>query len=138
MTESQKTVVFGIHAVESIIQSSADSVDLLIIERGKNNQRIQSILKLANSSGVLIEYKARGYLDATSGFGNHQGVLTLVKQNLSSKSSVNFDDFIQQACDSSIILILDQIQDPHNLGACLRTAESVGVSAVILPKDRSC
>lgn len=137
MVRSNVNQIVGFHAIESALRQPDHQIETLCLVTRKLSQRQQDLVKLAAEAGVAVQYYDRSELDRLSGTEQHQGVVAILKQaQIKSKSTV--EDLIQSASDQSLVLILDQIQDPHNLGACLRTAECVGVEAVILPKDGAC
>jgi len=103
----------------------------------KSGRAISEILELAKNAQVTVQYVANKTLDKLSHQANHQGVvirrkITTMDSNVDLASVLEMDDG-----GKALFLVLDGVQDPHNLGACLRTADAVGVRAVILPKDRA-
>ncbi|MGK0499095.1 MAG: 23S rRNA (guanosine2251-2'-O)-methyltransferase [Oceanicoccus sp.] len=127
--------VFGIHAVEALLQSQSNRIDELWLQQGRNDQRIKDIQRHANQLGIKCRVVSREELDEQSE-GNHQGVMAKAKpaQTLRDRDLKELLDSIEH---QPLLLILDGITDPHNLGACLRTADAAGVDAVIAPKDNS-
>lgn len=127
--------IFGLHAVQAVLKTSADKVRLLKVLRGREDQRLQKILGMAERLGLSVERVSRSDLDALAD-GSHQGIAALCDD-----AEVQDENFLYQLLDRSqetpFLLILDGITDPHNLGACLRSADAVGVQAVIVPKDNS-
>ncbi len=134
-------VVFGFHAVEAAIRRTPSQVLEIRVEREKSGQRIENIHALAMKIGVPIRLRDRRELSQLTRqgnqSGNHQGVVAFIRR-VHSPAGVTLDEMMSRQAEQSLILALDQIQDPHNLGACLRTAECAGVDAVILPKDGAC
>ena len=132
--ESDSNTVFGIHAVEALLTRSPERITQLLVQQGKLNSRIKHILRLANKTKVTPEQVEAKRLDQIAG-GNHQGVVAYVV------SRVEFDEHdlipFLKAIDLPLVLVLDGVTDPHNLGACLRTADAAGAHAVIVPKDNS-
>ena len=126
---------FGLHAVQSLLKTQPDRIQSLIVLRGRTDQRIQKVLASAKKMGISIQLEERKKLDALVE-GNHQGLVALVSQG---KTFIEKDlDGIIEGCDGEpFILILDGVTDPHNLGACLRSADAAGVNAVVIPKDNS-
>jgi len=133
--KENKLVIFGVHAVESAMRADYVEIEELFFQSKKVNKKIQFIQNVAKDSKIATNFKSRKDLDILSDFGNHQGIVALAKKL---KQNTSLKDLLQSVSESSLILILDQIQDPHNLGACLRTAECAGVDAILLPKDGSC
>jgi len=109
------------------------------VERTRSDQRIRLLLDIANQHGIEVRSANRETMDEATGGARHQGVIALVRLVKPRKQEELFDllDQLVKIGKLPLLLILDQIQDPHNLGACLRSAEGAGVNAVILPKDSS-
>jgi len=136
-------IIFGIHAVKSALNYCSDGggddaespVSVLFVDRGRKDNRISSIVELAKRKSVKITFVQRKKLDELT-TGNHQGVIAQSKAP-KVKSESFLDDLLQKLEVPPFLLILDGVQDPHNLGACLRTADAAGVHAIIVPKDRS-
>ena len=134
-------VVFGFHAVEAMINRNSDRILEVQVEQGKSGQRVDTVRALAMKTGVPIRLQGRQELNQLTRQGNrpgnHQGVVALIRR-VDSLPGVTLEEILSRQTEHSLILALDQIQDPHNLGACLRTAECAGVDAVILPRDGAC
>ena len=131
-------IIFGFHTVEAYLTSSTDAVLKVYINNTRKDKRINNTINLCKQHNLTIEYVDHKKLDSLSQDGNHQGVVaevtTATKPIFSSikellKELPNKED--------SIIIALDGITDPHNLGAIIRSAECFGVDAIILPKDNS-
>lgn len=127
--------VYGLHAVQSLLKSAPQRVSSLWVLRGRNDQRLQKILQMAHSSQIEVVFKARQELDAVCD-GIHQGVLALAKPGQAHDEKFLLDMLAELEGDP-LLLVLDGVTDPHNLGACLRTADASGAHAVIVPKDNS-
>lgn len=134
-------IIFGIHAVKSALNYCSDKgddeslVSMLYVDRGRKDNRINALLELAKKKSVPVTFVQRKKLDELSS-GNHQGVIAQSKAP-KVKTESFLDELLQKLHVPPFLLILDGVQDPHNLGACLRTADAVGVHAIIVPKDRS-
>ena len=130
------TTVTGIHAVEAVLKNAADSVEAIYFRQGRLNHRLESIHSLAKSRHIHIELVDEKVLDQLAESSRHQGV---VAQYRASKQYNENDLFtLLEGLDKpAFLLILDGVTDPHNLGACLRTADAVGVDAVITPRDQA-
>jgi 23S rRNA (guanosine2251-2'-O)-methyltransferase len=128
--------VFGLHAVTSLLQRNPARVSLLLALESRDDARMQKVLALAETANVPIRRVARRELDELVSGVSHQGVVaeTGGMPGLGEKELL---DFIDELKRPAFLLILDGVQDPHNLGACLRSADAAGVDAVILPRDRS-
>ena len=126
-------VVYGFHAVSRRLQQAADSCLALYCSE-RRNPRLLELIELARKAGIEVRFENRAQLAERCGSDKHQGcVLEILEQ----QPILSFADCLQSIDDSSLLLVLDGVQDPHNLGACLRTADACGVDAVIIPKDRS-
>ncbi len=126
-------VIYGIHAVEAALRKQPENVLQVYVQQGRNDKRIKTLLDIAKNSGVSQQAISNEKLKEKCPKARHQGVAAEVRH---SKSSViSLDDILQK--DNLLLLILDEVQDPHNIGACLRTADASGVDAVIVSKNRS-
>jgi 23S rRNA (guanosine2251-2'-O)-methyltransferase len=100
------------------------------------NPRVQQLAERARAEGVTVATEARAVLDRVSAEQRHQDILAeFIAANIGTEKDL--DSLLDSAGSEPLVLVLDGVQDPHNLGACLRTAEAAGVNLVILPKDRS-
>jgi 23S rRNA (guanosine2251-2'-O)-methyltransferase len=127
------SVVIGIHAVSRRLQQAPEQcIELICAD--KRNPRLLQLIDQARQAGVDIRIEDRAHLTQLSGTSKHQGCLL---QTLDSAPSMDFQQCLQAIGPQSLLLVLDGIQDPHNLGACLRTADACGVDAVIIPRDRA-
>lgn len=128
--------VFGLHAVESLLKHNGDSIQQLLVMQGRSDQRMEAVLARASRLGIKAQEVTRAELDERVG-GVHQGIAALC-QNLKLERSEGFlEQLLHNLDHPAFLLVLDGVTDPHNLGACLRSAEAAGVDAVIVPKDKS-
>lgn len=127
--------VFGIHAVQSLLIKQPERVLRLFIARDRQEQKIEALLQLAKQHHIPIESIERKALDRIA-VGNHQGVLAYA-QKAASYIMDDLPTILSSLTAPPFLLVLDGVQDPHNLGACLRSADAAGVHAVIAPKDKS-
>ena len=127
--------VFGLHAVESLVRSESDSVLSIQVQEGREDKRLSKLLNLIQQKNIQLEQVPRKTLD-TLVSGRHQGVVAVIKAEVE-KTEGDLEDILQGLSVSPFLLILDSVTDPHNLGACLRSADAAGVHAVIVPKDKS-
>jgi 23S rRNA (guanosine2251-2'-O)-methyltransferase len=126
--------IYGFHAVSSRIRQRATSVVEVYIDSSRKDARARDLAKLAESMHVRVVQVEAGRLDGMAGGGRHQGAAAKVELV---ELATSVDDVLDQVSGPPLILVLDGITDPHNLGACLRTADAAGVHAVIAPKDRA-
>ena len=131
------TVAYGIHAVDGLLRRSPDRVINLSVQADRNDKRIQALLALAMNQGVGVTRSSKRDLDAMVS-ERHQGVVATIEPldvqvSMSEKELLVF----LKARPQPLVLVLDGVTDPHNLGACLRSADAAGVDAVVTPKDNS-
>ena len=128
------TPLAGFHAVTARLRQRPESVSEIYIDATRNDGRARDLKKLAEKLGVRVIPVDAKRLDGMSGGARHQGVVAQAE-------AIDMPKFIEDVLDGlkepPLLLILDGIQDPHNLGACLRVADGAGAHAVIAPKDRS-
>lgn len=128
--------VYGLHATEALLKHNPEYILQLYIQQGRRDTRMETILERATQLGIRTSELSRDELDRKVD-GVHQGVAALCKELRLERS----EGFLKQLLDNldhpPFLLILDGVTDPHNLGACLRSAEAAGVDAVIVPKDKS-
>jgi len=129
-------LLIGIHAVAAALQSAPESVQCLVIAAESRNARVLELQQQAETLGLRVEYRPRVELDRRSRGERHQDVLAEFSGS-NAWTERDIDRLLAAIEGPPLILVLDCVQDPHNLGACLRTAEAAGVHLVILPKDRS-
>jgi len=130
------SLAFGIHAVEAALKKSAVS-ELWVDERQKPNSRLNKVLDLASGSQVKIVRRPREELDQLAQGERHQGVLAHLIERAEEVKQEDLMGLLDELDHPPFLLILDGVTDPHNLGACLRSANAVGVDAVIVPKDNA-
>ena len=133
-------LVFGYPATESLIRQRPGHIQTLMVQADRNDKRMQALNDLAHSQGVAITRCAKSDLDAVTS-GRHQGVIAKLQQGASYEAAgqTSESDLMEMvvAAERPLLLILDGVTDPHNLGACLRSADAAGVTAVVFPKDKS-
>lgn len=136
--------IYGIHAVDSLLRQNPRAVQRLWVQAGREDKRVSSLLTLAENQGVPVARGPRKDLDSMVS-GRHQGVVAealdapvhgeVIQANLWTEAKL-----LQAVRDKGgpvLLLLLDGVTDPHNLGACLRSADAAGVDAVVVPKDKS-
>lgn len=125
--------VYGIHAVAALLERSPERIDSLLVLEGRSDQRMQQLLHAAERAQIRIERASRDDLDKYE--VKHQGVIARLARNFEYREA-DLKQLIERA-DNPLLLILDGVTDPHNLGACLRSADAAGVDIVIAPKDNA-
>lgn len=127
-------ILAGFHAVTARLRHAPDSIKEIYIETSRKDKRMQSLVDQAERQRVKIYAVNMERLDGLAKGVRHQGVVALAEQR---QLAVNIHDVLDVVTEPVLLLILDSVTDPHNLGACLRTADAAGVHAVIAPKDRA-
>jgi 23S rRNA (guanosine2251-2'-O)-methyltransferase len=127
--------VIGIHAVRELLLQGGD-VKRLCVQAGRNDVRVEELVKLAATAGIPVDTIPRREIDRL-GDGRHQGVAAWVEFSRSTWHEQDLRALLDKLDHDPLLLVLDEVTDPHNLGACLRTADAAGVDAVIITKDRS-
>lgn len=138
------TPIGGIHSVRAALQprtaasapGGPSDVTEVWLERKRQDRRLAELAELARGAGVRLRQVDGEDIERAAPGLNHQGVLAWVKVP-TSRGEADLDELLDELKASPFLLILDEVQDPHNLGACLRTADAVGVQAVIAPKDNA-
>ncbi|MFK7856920.1 MAG: 23S rRNA (guanosine(2251)-2'-O)-methyltransferase RlmB [Granulosicoccus sp.] len=131
----------GLHSVKAALKSSASEIEHLLLQKGRRDTRLRDLRELARKHAIDTREVTRAELNDLVSDAQHQGVIAVLR---SSSNGVRQDlqGFVKQ-CQSAerseplLILILDEVQDPHNLGACMRSADAAGVDAVVTPADNS-
>ncbi|HEY9100867.1 23S rRNA (guanosine(2251)-2'-O)-methyltransferase RlmB [Chitinimonas sp.] len=127
-------VLHGFHAVTARLSRLPESVLELYVAKERHDPRMSELLKLAEHTGVRLIPADAKRLDGLTGHHRHQGVAAVIDAN---KTFLALEDVLEDLNEPPLILVLDGITDPHNLGACLRVADAMGVHAVVAPKDKS-
>lgn len=128
-------MIYGIHAVQALLERAPERFQEVFILKGREDKRLLPLIHALESQGVVIQLANRQYLDEKSDGAVHQGIIARVKPGRQYQEN-DLPDLIALH-ERPFLLILDGVTDPHNLGACLRSADAAGVHAVIVPKDRS-
>ncbi|HEY3197264.1 MAG TPA: 23S rRNA (guanosine(2251)-2'-O)-methyltransferase RlmB [Nitrospirales bacterium] len=127
--------LYGIHPLLEALRSADRHIDGIYLLHGRQGRDIDEILALAKTKGIAVDFRSREALDRLTGSAHHQGAVGMV----TSKSYASLEDLLAGVAgkEHPLLLILDGIEDPHNLGAILRTAEAAGVDGVIIPERRA-
>jgi 23S rRNA (guanosine2251-2'-O)-methyltransferase len=134
---SETRILFGFHAVLSRMRQHSTSIQEILIDRDRVDARMKDLLNMAESAGVRVMQVERSRLDGMAGLnGRHQGVIARVVDTPIPYKDIH-DVLESDLKEPPFFLVLDGVEDPHNLGACLRVADAMGVHAVIAPKDRA-
>lgn len=128
-------IIYGIHAIKALLDRDPQRFLEVFILKGRDDRRLQPLIAELEASGIVIQVANRQWLDEKVEGAVHQGIIARVREGR--KYHENDLPSLLENIDTPFLLILDGITDPHNLGACLRSADAAGVHAVIAPRDRS-
>lgn len=131
---AETRLIHGFHAVTAKLRNAAEDVKEIYLAEGRHDGRAKDLLKLAEALNVRVMPVDMARLDGMSGGAKHQGVLAKVNAQA---RHITLDDVLDGLTEPALLLVLDGVTDPHNLGACLRVADGAGAHAVIAPKDRA-
>lgn len=132
----KRELIYGLHAVQALLKSTPQRVIEIYVLQGRNDNKLQKIQQLAEQNGIACQAMGRSKLDELAEEENHQGVIAVCTPGERYDEAWLFA-FLEKLNEPPFLLVLDGVTDPHNLGACLRTAEAAGVHAVVVPKDKS-
>jgi len=125
-------IIYGVHPVVEALESQASQMDRIWITRGRASPRLKKIIQLAKSKGVSVQFESVGVIQQKAAADNHQGVVA----RIGSTRYTDLETVLKG--DPELLLLLDGVEDPQNLGGLLRTAEAVGVEGILIPVRRSC
>jgi len=125
--------IYGVLPVLEALRAGARRIDRIVIAEGVRDARLREVLEAARNARVPVRREPRVALDRLTHRANHQGVLAVT----SAASYSDADDLVSRISHHTVFILLDGVEDPHNLGAIIRTAESGGASAVIVPERRA-
>lgn len=127
-------VLYGLHPVEEAIRSNSRQLDHVSVARERRDERLERLISLCRAAGIRVALEPREQLTRLARTDAHQGVLAVVRE----RQFLGIEDLLAPKADGyRFFLALDGVEDPHNLGALLRTADGAGVDGVILPERRS-
>ncbi|HHR5901730.1 TPA: 23S rRNA (guanosine(2251)-2'-O)-methyltransferase RlmB [Providencia alcalifaciens] len=128
-------IIYGIHAVKALLERSPQRIKEVYILKGREDRRLMPIVHEIEALGIVVQVANRQWMDAQTEGAVHQGIIANVLPGKQYQEG-DLPDLLENT-ESPFLLILDGVTDPHNLGACLRSADAAGVHAVIVPKDKS-
>lgn len=131
--EREPRVVFGFHAVLARLRADPKSVIEIFLDETRNDARGKDLVAAAERAGVRLMRVPTKRLDGFYGGGRHQGVVARIEVK---SAGAGLEEILENV-EHPLLLVLDGVTDPHNLGACLRVANAAGANAVVAPKDRS-
>jgi 23S rRNA (guanosine2251-2'-O)-methyltransferase len=127
-------VIFGIHAVEEAIAARGRGFEYVAVAAGRGDERIQKLVSLCRSAGIPVRPMARDQLTRLARAANHQGVVAITTE----KRYGALEDLVERRRGQhTFLVLLDGVEDPHNLGAIIRTAEGAGADGIIIPERRA-
>src|SRR3954465_5513799 len=127
-------VIFGLHAVEEALRARARGLEYVAVDRGRKDAKLQRIIDICREDGVQLRFEPREQLTRLAKTQSHQGVMAVVAE----KQYADVESLLgKKRGEWSFLLVLDGVEDPHNLGALLRTADAAGVDGVVIPERRA-
>jgi len=132
----REAIVYGLHPVSALLERRAGAVSVAYVLSSPLHGRLAAIAGQLEALGIRVERVGRDVLDRLARGGAHQGVV-LKAAMPASRNIGDLEQLVSERAESLRLLVLDQVEDPRNLGACLRTADAAGVDAVVVPKSRS-
>jgi 23S rRNA (guanosine2251-2'-O)-methyltransferase len=132
----QQELIYGLHSVTTAVQRQPETVKTIWIDQKRRDARLDKLIHLAQDSEIELLRVPREDLDKMAPGTNHQGAIARCRP-LVQHSEHDLPQLLEKLTEPPFVLILDGVQDPHNLGACLRSADAAGVQVVIAPKDRA-
>ena len=133
-----QALIFGLHAVEAVLRRQPKQLGRLWLDRQRKDRRLHELASLAQQQGLTPLWLNKHELDAlVPEGGRHQGVVAEVSQRVEHNESF-LEQLLVELDEPALLLVLDGVTDPHNVGACLRSADAAGVHAVITTRDRAC
>jgi len=134
---ASRELIYGPHAVAAVLRRDpARLLEIQVAEGTRSQGRLSQVMEQARHLGITIRHCSRDTLDELVAEGAHQGIVAWQKP-AKPQTEADLDDLLEGLQEPALLLILDGVQDPHNLGACLRTADAAGAHAVIAPRDRA-
>ncbi|ERH71103.1 23S rRNA (guanosine(2251)-2'-O)-methyltransferase RlmB [Serratia marcescens] len=128
-------IIYGIHAVKALLERDPQRFLEVFILKGREDRRLQPLIAELEATGIVIQVANRQWLDDKVEGAVHQGIIARVREGRQYQE--NDLPSLLESVETPFLLVLDGVTDPHNLGACLRSADAAGVHAVIVPRDRS-
>lgn len=132
---AETRLIHGFHAVTAKLRHAPEDVTEIYVAEGRQDARSRDLVRAAEAAGVRVHITDAARLDGMAGGARHQGVVAKVSVT---QKHLTLDDVLESLAEPALLLVLDGVTDPHNLGACLRVADAAGAHAVVAPKDRAC
>ncbi len=132
---SKHDLLFGLHSIEAVLNNEPERILEIFALKGRDDERMNKVISLARKHGVSVAFVAKKKLEDRANGESHQGIMANARA-ARVKNEADLDEIIANN-EQPFLLILDGVTDPHNLGACIRSADAAGVHAVIVPKDNA-
>jgi len=129
-------LVYGLHAVRALLEKSPETIKQLWMQKDRDDDKLKSLFKLATKCQLKVQLVPSKSLDKLLAT-RHQGVIAACVMKQATTHENDLPRLLEQCQGPPLLLVLDGVEDPHNLGACLRSADAAGVTAVLAPKDRA-
>ena len=127
------SIIYGMNAVAEAVRAHPERIERISVDRGRRNPRVGEIIMEARQKRIRISFEERAWLDRKTGGERHQGIICLVAE----ADMLDADEILAMAKSPGLLAVLDGIEDPHNLGAVIRSAEAYGLDGIFIPKNRS-
>jgi 23S rRNA (guanosine2251-2'-O)-methyltransferase len=137
VADSKRHFVYGLHAIGGVIERAPERLLELWMVGARDDARVRALTQRAEAIGMRVQFVSNDSLSKLVGDVTHQGVVAAVRPSKPWDEADLLASLSGAGSDMPLLLVLDGVTDPHNLGACLRTADAAGVHAVVIPKDRS-
>jgi len=134
---AEEVLIAGINSVQATLERDPAAVLALWLDRERDDKRLRELAELAERHGITVQWSERKQLDRKAQGTGHQGAVMRARAP-APRGERELEGLLTEASGPPLLLVLDGVQDPHNLGACLRSAAAAGVDAVIAPRDRAC
>ncbi|OQW94569.1 MAG: 23S rRNA (guanosine(2251)-2'-O)-methyltransferase RlmB [Beggiatoa sp. IS2] len=137
MRKIKDELIYGLHTVRQIFTTDINRVLTIWVQQERQDTKLHDLITLAQQQGLVVQYVSRTTLDKLAAGQTHQGVVIQCRAK-PVQTITTLENCLSALTVPPFLLVLDEVQDPHNLGACLRTADAAGVHAVIVPKHHAC
>lgn len=133
---AKNIVIYGLHSVQAYLDRHPEGILEVFLLKGRDDERLNKLVKGLRPLGLTLQWRERGQLDELAGDSHHQGVVARVREQAPGDEN-DLVAYLDSLEAPPFLLLLDGVTDPHNLGACMRSADAAGVHAVITPRDKS-
>ena len=136
---AQTELIYGIHSIDAVLANEPERLLEVMVAKGRNDERMNKTVNIARKNGISVQFVHKKTLYDKSRGEQHQGILAIAKpaRVLHEQDLEQLLSRLESNSTKPLLLVLDGVTDPHNLGACLRNADAAGAHAIIVPKDKS-